>query len=93
LKDLGVKLQGRGKPLDRLVTLDDSELNLACALDGCAAHFFGRPLEECPWPKESPAHWQGWRRGWLAAAVSHTYTEEEERDRWLLVTTTTTEEE
>lgn len=53
------------------------------ALEGAADFFFGRPLEENPYSRESAADgWESWRFGWLEAASFEKARGDEERARW-----------
>jgi hypothetical protein len=74
-----------GTPLDRLVTLPDAELDMPRALEGACSYFSGVPLEANPWPRDAaPALWQGWRHGWLYAAVHADYYGAMDESRWLV---------
>jgi hypothetical protein len=72
--------------------LDDCELDVPRITDGCSAYYNGRPLEANPWPRDVPALFQGWRRGWLDAAYDHDYYHLEEIEKWWLTSITTEEQ-
>ena len=79
----------RSGPVDRWLDLPDDGLEIARVIEGACAHFHGVPLDACPWPRNYPEHWQGWRRGWLGAALYRDAWEQDDSSRWLRETTTT----
>jgi hypothetical protein len=78
-------------PLDRLLVLPDCELDIARVVEGACSFFHGVPLDACPWPRNYPEHWQGWRRGWIGAALYSDYYEQDDADKWLCQTTNATD--
>ena len=73
----------RWGPIDRLRTLPDVELDLDRVIEGCCAHYHGISFDGNPWPRNYPAFWEGWRTGWLNAALWREMWELEDNKTWL----------
>src|SRR4051812_21777124 len=68
---------------DRLLTLPDCELDVARIVEGACANHSGIPLDANPWPRNYPPLWQGWRRGWIGAALHRDLWQQSDSEKWL----------